>query len=173
MIWILIVIAIVAIIMIVDLKRGFKQDGQESKNAAVESQKHIQECANNLNEKWALCISKFVLEEHYREPCIVRIVAQDGKRTALRIQRKSTEIEQLFEVTDEEANESGSYQWSGKDQNGAFKAILIDEIDEDETEEHPKAECELSISNGAGFDFYIVIGFMTDGEEAIKLINRQ
>lgn len=172
MVWLLIVIAIVALIVIAVVNSN-KQNEEERKKAAEEEKKHILECANNLKEKWALCVSKFVFDkEHYCEPCIIRIVEQDEKRTALRVQRRSTEIEKLFEVTDEEANESGSYQWSGEDENGAFKAILIEGLDQDEKEEHPKAECELSIGNGEGFDFYIVIGFMTDAEEAIKLINK-
>lgn len=171
MIWILIIIAVVAIIVF-SVKKS-KQNKEERKRIEEENKKHIQECAKDLNEKWALCLSKFVHDDNvYREPCIIRIMEVDGKRTALRITRKSSEIEKLFEVTDEEANDSGSYQWTGMT-NGVLGAILIDVLDKDDKEKHPDSACELCVSIGDKFDFYITTGFMDDAETAIKLINKR
>lgn len=165
MVWLVVVIAIVAIIVIAVVNSN-KQKNEENKQI-------IQKCVNEMNEKWAICVTRFIYSENL-EPCLIRVRENKGEKELVRISKGNTKEEHLFKISEEGTTDSGGdYKWAGDDESGAYSMCKIDAATNSEKKEHASVECGLTLSYHRDVSCYIILAFVDDAKDGAEIINNQ
>ena len=164
MVWLVVVIAIVAIIVIVVVKSS-KQKNEENKRI-------IRKCVNEMNEKWAICVTRFIYSENL-EPCLIHVKENKGEKELVRISKGNTQEELLFKISEENTVGSGEYKWAGDDERGSYSLCTIDVATNSEKKEHASVECGLTLSYHRDVLCYIVLAFVDDAKDGVEIINNQ
>ena len=162
MVWVLIIIVIVAIIVFAI--RAISKKNEENKQI-------IQKCVNEMNEKWAICVTRFIYSENL-EPCLIRVRENKGKKELVRISKGNTKEEHLFKIS-EEGTTDRDYKWAGDDESGAYSMCTIDAATNSEKKEHASVECGLTLSYHRDVSCYIVLAFVDDAKDGAEIINNQ
>ena len=121
MVWLLIVIAVVAIIVFAFIHNKekkekqqeiAKQKAQQRAERKEKQQQAIKELGPMITEKWAVCVSQFGrLAEINLPPCLIKIEKRDDITIAIRV-AKGSEMEALF-VVEEQGADKDSYSYTG------------------------------------------------------------
>ena len=182
MVWLLIVIAVVAIIVFAFIHNKekkekqqeiAKQKAQQRAERKEKQQQAIKELGPMITEKWAVCVSQFGrLAEINLPPCLIKIEKRDDITIAIRV-AKGSEMEALF-VVEEQGADKDSYSYTGHHpQTGDMGGIFIKPLDKKEQADNPKAKFSLTVfrmdeSHKRDASFYLVLDLVsTDDAEKI------